>query len=337
MTESKTDTVVPRQHRSWLMRVPADNNYLLTSEKRPDVHSNTISSKQGWKPGDAGFSSYTFPLRDVLRQVLLNSLATRVTHILVVLLWVGGCQTGYRNPNPAPAVVQPESSPALEIVHGRFETWQSQQFAFRTSNSLIQHTFAQEGGDSDAVISPDGQWIVFSSMRHAPNTDILIKRVYGQTVTQLTSDPASEIQPVFSPLGDKVAYATNRSGNWDIWISGVDGANPIRMTQSSGHDIHPSWSSDGLRIVYCSLGSRSRQWELWVLHVDNPSIKKMIGYGMNPVWSPNPKIPKIAYQMARSRGSQWFSIWTVDYIDEEAKFPTEIINFPYAFILFNKI
>lgn len=289
---------------------------------------------QGWKPGDAGSGSKRFPAGNALRQVLLDSLATRVMYVFLVFLFVGGCQTGRRTSNPSqmPAATQPDSSSTLEIVHGRLENWQSQQYHnFKPSNSLIQHSFSQEGGDSDPVISPDGKWMVFSSMRHSPNPDILVKRVYGQTVTLLTSDPASEMQPVFSPLGDKVAYATNRSGNWDIWIVGVDGANPIKMTQSSSHEIHPCWSPDGKRIVYSSTGSRSQQWEIWVLHVDNPSIKKMIGYGLNPVWSPNPKIPKIAYQVARSRGSQWFSIWTMDYVDEEAKFPTEIINsYEYA-------
>jgi TolB protein len=143
---------------------------------------------------------------------------------------------------------------------------------------------------------------------------------------RLTSDPASEIQPSFSPQGDKVAYATNRSGSWDIWVVGVDGSNPTRLTNSASNDMHPSWSPGGKYIVYCSFGPRSQQWELWILDVESPSMKKWVGYGLFPEWCPNGQTPKIAFQLARYRGSQWFSIWTVDFIDGEAKFPTEIIS-----------
>ena len=127
-------------------------------------------------------------------------------------------------------------------------------------------------------------------------------------------------------MGGNVAYASNRSGSWDIWIISIDGSNPVRLTSTASNDIHPSWSPDGKQIVYCSFGSRSRQWELWVVDVNTPSIKRMIGYGLNPIWCPNPQIPKIAYQLSRYRGSSWFSIWTLDYIDGDAKFPTEIIS-----------
>ena len=191
---------------------------------------------------------------------------------------------------------------------------------------MSQHTFSQEGGDADPDISPDSNWIVFSSMRHAPNPDLYIKRVQGVTVTRLTSDPASEMQPQFSPAGDKVVYASNRSGNWDIWVIAVDGSTPTQLTNTTANDIHPSWSPDGRQIVYSSFGSRSKQWELWIVDLDSPSTKQIIGFGLNPIWSPNPNVPKIAFQQARFRGSHWYSIWTLDMIDGEAKFPTEIVS-----------
>ena len=217
-----------------------------------------------------------------------------------------------------------QRDPIRTNLHGQLDGWQPVSFAAKPMASLIQHSFCEEGGDYDPDTSGDGNWIVFSSLRHAPNPDLYVKRTQGATATRLTSDPASEIQPEFSPLGDKVAYASNRSGSWDIWVIGVDGANPTRMTTGINNDIHPSWSPDGKELVYCSFGSRSSQWELWIVNVEQPSVKKWIGYGLFPQWSPNPQVPKIAFQQARYRGSKWFSIWTIDLIDGEAKFPTEI-------------
>jgi len=211
-------------------------------------------------------------------------------------------------------------------LYGSLDAWEPVNFTPKPSISMNQHTFAQEGGDADPDISPDANWIVFSSMRHAPNPDLYIKRVHGATVTRLTSDPASEMQPQFSPSGDKVVYTSNRSGNWDIWMVAVDGSSPTQLTNTAANDIHPAWSPDGKQIVYSSYGSRSRQWELWVVDTGTPSIKKIIGYGLNPIWSPNPDVPKIAFQQARFRGSHWYSIWTLDFVDGEARFPTEIIS-----------
>ena len=52
--------------------------------------------------------------------------------------------------------------------------------------------------------------------------------------------------------------------------------------------------------------------------------KKMIGHGLFPAWSPREDKDQIAYQKARSRGSRWFSLWSLDLIDGEATRVTEI-------------
>ncbi len=246
---------------------------------------------------------------------------------VAIFLALAGCaQQGgsWFSPSPKSPVVV---NPAYETnLNGNLNGWEPVEFAATPFSSIMQHSFCEEGGDFDPDISRDGKLLVFSSLRHAPNPDLYIKQINGSTATRLSSDPASEIQPSFSPSGDKVAYASNRSGNWDIWVIGVDGGNPVRLTTSMSNDIHPSWSADGKWIVYCSYGTRSMQWELWIVSTENPSLKKWIGYGMFPEWSPNPAINKIAYQLSRYRGSQWFSIWTIDLVDGEARFPTEIVT-----------
>ena len=47
-----------------------------------------------------------------------------------------------------------------------------------------------------------------------PNPDLYVKHVLGTAVTQLTSDPSSDIHPMLSPDGTRVAFASDRSGNW---------------------------------------------------------------------------------------------------------------------------
>jgi Tol biopolymer transport system component len=96
--------------------------------------------------------------------------------------------------------------------------------------------------------------------------------------------------------------------------------------------IHPSFSPDGSRVVYCSTGGRSGQWELWILDLRS-SEKRMIGYGVFPCWSPDKSADRIAFQRARQRGSRWFSLWTIDLIDGEGHRATEVAVSANAAIL----
>jgi Tol biopolymer transport system component len=87
--------------------------------------------------------------------------------------------------------------------------------------------------------------------------------------------------------------------------------------------VHPSFSPDGTRIVYSSLGGKSGQWEIWVSDLSTGE-KRMIGFGLFPTWSPDKSVDRIAFQRARQRGSRWFSLWTLDLIDGEACRVTEV-------------
>jgi len=305
----------------------------LGMDSRPPGEKSSYFSLAGWRPTCTGNFHPKTP--DILfhgRTPLQLKTAAKILTCLVLMASLVLCGCSYPNcPNSHnngsyPTTTVKHSTPIQTNLYGDLREWEVAEFSAKPFASLIQHSFCEEGGDFDPDVSADGNWIVLSSLRHSPNPDIYIKQTNGSTTTRLTSDPASEIQPCFSPEGDKVAYAGNRSGNWDIWIIGIDGTNPTQLTNSPNHDIHPSWSPDGKQIVYCSLGARSQQWELWVVSAENPSMKKWIGYGLFPAWCPNPQIPKIAFQQARFRGSQWFSIWTIDLIDGEARYPTEIIT-----------
>ncbi len=285
----------------------------------------SISSPLGRRLRCAGNSQKICSALPEFSQVKFNRRIKLIsTTAFIILLLISGCSnSGLLGPYQAGS---PRAISTRNNQYGDFEGWQPVSFNPTPFASLTQRSFCQEGGDLYPDVSADGNWLIISSLRHSPNPDLYLKRVNGATVTRLTSDPASEVLPSFSPQADMVAYASNRTGNWDIWVIGVDGANPTRLTNGSGNELHPSWSPDGKQIVYCSQGPQSEQSELWIVDVENPGLKKWIGYGMFPEWCPDPKTPKIAFQLARYRGSNWFSVWTVDLVDGEAKFPTEIVS-----------
>jgi Tol biopolymer transport system component len=154
-------------------------------------------------------------------------------------------------------------------------------------------------------------------------------------VTQLTNDPANDVMPRISPDGARIAFASNRSGNWDIYVMPLTGGKAIQITNSAADDLHPSWSPDGTQLVFCRLGEVSGQWELWITDVGNSGVAKFIGYGLFPEWSPvagsgATGSDRIAFQKSRERGDRAFGIWTVDYKDGQAGNMTEVASSPIA-------
>ena len=257
----------------------------------------------------------------------------RFVRSLVILpaVVVAGCRVAEVAP-VAPAEVKVKAYDARAILaavgsnditmFGELEPGLPVTFSTRTAISLQQHTQADVGRDFDPNIDWTGQRVVFSSTRHNQQPDLYIKSVDGVSVTQLTADPASDVQPMFSPDGQRIAFASDRSGNWDIWIIGVDGRPPVQVTSGRADEMHPSWSPDGNRLVFCSLRADAGQWELWTVDAHAGSAKSFIGYGLFPEWSPTGDV--IVYQRARDRGTQAFSIWTLTMVDGEPRYPTEV-------------
>lgn len=234
--------------------------------------------------------------------------------------------------SPMPDSLGPQPHPMLAAARARRinmfgdvgDRDEQSRFASRAALSLRQHTFTEVGKDSDPNPDPAGSRIVFASTRHNIRPGLYIKSVDGVAVTQLTGDPASDIQPAFSPDGTRVAFASDRSGQWDIWIIDANGGLPVQVTSGLADEVHPSWSRDGNKLVFCSLPPEGGQWELWTADAEAGGTKKFIGYGLFPEWS---KVEdKIVFQRARERGSHRFSVWTLTLVDGEPRYPTEVAS-----------
>jgi serine/threonine protein kinase len=72
------------------------------------------------------------------------------------------------------------------------------------------------------------------------------------TFTPLTSDPGLELDPTFSPDGETIAYSSDRTGNFEIFLKQVSGAADINLTNNPADDIQPSFSPDAEQIAFVS-------------------------------------------------------------------------------------
>ena len=184
---------------------------------------------------------------------------------------------------------------------------------------LHRVSFSTYGADFDPVVSDDGDYVYYASTQHRETADIYRKHVNSSVITQITSDPGHDVMPSLSPDGRTIAFASNRQGNWNIYLIDAEGGQARQVTDDSSHELHPSFSPDGSQMVYSRLGPVSQRWEMWLVDVNNPMVKHQIGFGLFPEFCPKGGTgmnggDRIVFQRARERGSRLFSVWSLDLV-----------------------
>ncbi len=106
----------------------------------------------------------------------------------------------------------------------------------------------------------------------------------GRTIP-VTSWPGEEDAPSFSPDGNKIAFASDRADNMDIWVKNLKTGELYNLTADNPtSDKSPRWSPDGTMIAYES--QRDDGWNVFVLVLKSQESKR-IASGDQPEWSPD--------------------------------------------------
>jgi len=195
------------------------------------------------------------------------------------------------------------------------------RYKSRTAGECIQVTFTNVGGDNSVDASPVDDLVVFSGDRHSEDYNIYVKSAAGKTVTQKTFSPFDEIQPSFSPDGARIAFASNRNGNFDIWVIETHkNGTAVQVTFTDLDELHPSWTPDGSKLVYSAWSARSGDWNIMLSDLETGEVREL-GRGKFPEVSPDGE--KVLFQRARKRQGYWYSIWTMN-LDGTSQ--TEIVS-----------
>jgi hypothetical protein len=121
----------------------------------------------------------------------------------------------------------------------------------------------------------------------------------GGHQTQLTTDPAGNSTPSWSPDGSLIVFVSNRSSVSDIFVMNADGTNQTRLT-TDGFNSYPSFSPDGTKILF-SHGLNGTSTQISVMNTDSSGRVALTNnpyYEDMPTWSPDGT--KIAYASYRS-------------------------------------
>lgn len=162
----------------------------------------------------------------------------------------------------------------------------------------------------DARISPDGRQIAFCY-----RGDIYTVPVSGGQATALTTTPdIYEANPVWSPDSRSLAYATDRNGNFDVYVVDAAGGTPRRLTYNSASEIPEAWTPDGRAVMYSAaiqdpaasaLFPSGRMTELYSIAADGSGVPvQILGTPARYVsWLPGGK--QFVYQDVKGFEDEW--------------------------------
>ncbi len=143
-----------------------------------------------------------------------------------------------------------------DVNHPYDESWNIKDVPLNTD----------EGTWMNLDVSPDGKIIVFDLLG-----DIYTMPMGGGKATALRSGMAYEVQPRFSPDGQKIAFTSDAGGGDNIWIMNIDGSDPKQLTKETFRLLNNAvWTIDGNSIIarkHFTSGRSLGAGEMWQYHI----------------------------------------------------------------------
>jgi tricorn protease len=100
----------------------------------------------------------------------------------------------------------------------------------------------------------------------------------GEDPRRLTSDPADERLPHFSPDGQQLAFSLDHGKNLEVYVMPAVGGQPTRLTWHPGNDRVTGWSADGKRITFASAREvgNGRSYQFWEVAAEGGAPQRVM-------------------------------------------------------------
>lgn len=176
---------------------------------------------------------------------------------------------------------------------------------------IIQQIAPGPGYDAEATVSPDGNYIVFTSMRNG-DLDLYLYDIRKKTVKQITKTLGYDGGAFFSPDSKQLVYRASRPKSpeaikeykellkqglvaptdMEIFICNIDGSNQKQVTNLGKANWAPYFHPDGKRIVFSSNHHTQRgfPFNLFMIDVDGKNLKQLTfdkTFDSFPMFSPD--------------------------------------------------
>lgn len=196
-------------------------------------------------------------------------------------------------------------------------------FKADTSGKIVKQLTKTKGYDAEAVISPKGDRMVFTSMRNG-DLDLYTMDLNGKKVKRITTALGYDGGAWFSPDGKKIIWRASRPKteaeikeykellaqnlvaptNMEVWTANADGSDAKQITNLGQANWAPNYTPDG-KVVFCSNHEYKRgfPFNMYLANADGSNVQKISrdkGFDAFPMFSPDGK--KIIFCSNRNNG-----------------------------------
>jgi Tol biopolymer transport system component len=223
-------------------------------------------------------------------------------------------------------------------LNAEYPTWlpNDQDILFSARGSLWRLDVAGHG--SPARMPYVGEYGIMPAVSRAqsgrPSHLVYVRSLDDENIWRLvtpapgatpTSAPAVAIastrlegMPQLSPNARRVTFASDRSGNWEIWVSDQNGANAIALTSMEAVATgYPHWSPDGDHIAFHS--NEAGQWDVYIVSVAGEKPRRLTDHPAADDFPSFSRDGKWVYFSSDRAGGQQQSIWKVAVTGGDAK------------------
>lgn len=201
------------------------------------------------------------------------------------------------------------SGAAVPGVSGPVTWTSSRPTVASVSNGAISaanlgHTMVRAStpyGNADSVeVYVNGDLLISSDRAARGGVGIYAVRLAEPGVfLPVLADTGTNLDAAYSPDRTRIAFSSNRSGTFDIWLMDADGTQLTQLTSGSGNESEPVWTPDGQRIVFTS--NVDGQTQIASVGVDGGDLRQLTATtdgNVSPAVSPDGRI--VAFASARA-------------------------------------
>lgn len=127
---------------------------------------------------------------------------------------------------------------------------------------------------SHPTLTPDGQTIIYSY-----DGDLWKIPAAGGMASRITAMDGIETRPSVSPDGKWLAFSSNKFGNWDVFVTPIDGGDIRQLTWHQSSDEMEGWSWDSNTIYFTS--NRENRFSSWQVSVNGGTPTRIFGHYHN--------------------------------------------------------
>ncbi|TMI02159.1 MAG: hypothetical protein E6H43_06710 [Betaproteobacteria bacterium] len=171
--------------------------------------------------------------------------------------------------------------------------------------------------------SPDGKRFVFMSNGGEGNYDLYLREQDGR-ITRITSDKEKDGHGHWSPVHDRIAFISGRSGKGDVYSLDLATKTTTRLTLGEQPYLYPQWSPDGKRLAV--IRGSNENHDIYVLEPGRsppvpPRPFSTWRYDdLRPVWSPDGK--RLAFYTNYNPAGDP-KVWAIAVVAADGSDPTE--------------